>query len=320
MDISRDEASILKAISIVSVIMAHAYGWANIFEGIPIFSSYRIWSFFVQSGLTIFFFLSGYGVFQSFQVKGFNNYWNNKIEKIYFPAMVVQIIWLIILSFAGTEQFGIIEKGSALWGDILCISPENTLDGTMWFLSFLLLCYLSFYMFFRLLKSKYISLILFCVFWIVISPFIINIWKSVQYFIPAFAIGVMVSFAHTFMNYKFSKKIVIFGIIKLSMLNAIFIVFLFKKSVVIDIIADFLLALLFLLLIRIVGEKRLRILKWIGDLSFYIYLLEYKIIFSWFDYNMFSVGIRIVAFALLFVITVIASYCIKMGVKLIMRG
>ena len=320
MEISRGETSILKAISIISVIMAHAYGWANIFEGIPVLRSYRIWSFFVQTGLTIFFFLSGYGVYQSYHIKGLENYWNNKIEKIFIPAALVQIIWFIILPFWGDKLFENNSEGLTLWEDVLCISHENSLDGTMWFLSFLLFCYLCFYMFFRIFNSKYKAIVFFLVFWIVISPFLNKIWNSVLYFIPAFAIGVLVSFAYTFKHYKISDKMAIFGAIILCVLNVMFIVFLFKKSVVIDVIADFLLALLFFLIIKVVGEKRLRILKRIGDISFYIYLLEYKIIFSWFDYNMFSVGMRIVAFVLLFMITVIASYYIKKGVKLIMRG
>ena len=320
MSISKRESNILKAISIISVILAHAYGWANAYEGSPILSSYRLMGLFCQGGLTLFFFLSGYGVYQSFLAKGLKDYWNNKIDKIYLPAALVQLVWFIVAYYLNIYENGNFDTGSIAFLNILCVNPKNSLDGTMWFLSFLLCCYLSFYLVLRLIKDKRVAFLSMAIYWGVLSYYIGNIWELAVYYAPFFFIGTIVSAIFSTKHYHFSFRAAFIITLLTGGLLVFYILFFFKKFIFFDTVAGLMVALLIYLLVRFVGEEKLVLLEWLGGYSFYIYLLEYKVIFAWIDYSKYTVLQRNMVIFFLFAVTLLLSFIIKKVVNRLLLG
>ena len=61
--------------------------------------------------------------------------------------MLIQTVYFLLEYFFDN---GINIPWNTLITDILCISQQNSIDGTMWYLSYLLFCYTVFYIFFGL--------------------------------------------------------------------------------------------------------------------------------------------------------------------------
>ncbi|MBE5823708.1 MAG: acyltransferase [Butyrivibrio sp.] len=311
MSISREESKILKAIAIMSVIFAHGYGWAGAFACVPIINSRRLLTFFVQCGLTLFLFLSGYGVYHSYSEKGFGAYWNNKIDKVFVPATIIQLVWCLVLFLCNSKSL-VLGEGEwyELFLDIICVNPHNRADGTMWFLSFLLFCYLSFYFFFRFIHNKKAALMLLIVYWMILSPIMPRIWVDVQYYIPAFVMGIIVAFVSKIRIFHLRKRSLFYIILLLAVVISLYLVFLFRKNYVVDVVGGLCSAFLFILLVKLIGTGYLRHIGYFGGISFYIYLLEYKVMFGAVDYTRYSDAGRLLLFTVLFAITIILSFVV----------
>lgn len=308
MIISRDETKILKAISIISVILAHAYGWANIFGKLPV---YRIIICYCQCGLALFFFLSGYGVYNSYINKGLSGYWDNKFKKIFIPAAVIQSIWLVVCRIVGKNNYTD-DNLYLVFGDITCINPIDKLDGTMWFLSFIFFCYFSFFCIHKVIRNKRYALIALVAYWVVLLPWMGKIWESVYYFTPAFVVGVL--FAALLGNGKLviSKNIQILLFLLLGTMSALYVVYYCRKNNIVDTIASIIMTIFMIFGIKLINTQYLKVFNWIGNYSFYVYLLEYKVIFGLVDYTSISlIWIRLIVFIVLLISTLIVSYIVK---------
>lgn len=129
----------LRGIAIVFVVLGHILGGQ-----FGIFGAH-ITAILGTGGVSIFLLLSGYGLYQSYRKNGMEtkSYWNKKLEKIFVPYAVVTIVYYLYLMLCG------ITPGFAkLFENILCIDYARTMDGTMWYMSFLLLWYIAFFLVF----------------------------------------------------------------------------------------------------------------------------------------------------------------------------
>ena len=136
LEIKRVPSEYLRGIAVVCVILGHILG--GTFGVI----STHINSILGIGGVNIFLLLSGYGLYQSFQKSGLQGkaYWDKKIEKVFFPYSVITVAYYLYMLFRGTAPGYV-----ALLRNIFCIDYVRTMDGTMWYMSFLLLWYIAFF-------------------------------------------------------------------------------------------------------------------------------------------------------------------------------
>lgn len=131
MEIHKSETSVLKAWAIIFVVISHI---VNIY----LKGNSSITGLLGTGGVAIFLFLSGYGLYMSYEEKGLSEkFWNNKIQSIFLPYWLVTCIYYLIF---------IQEKSAViLMKNMFCIDYERKIDGTMWYMSFLIIWYLLFY-------------------------------------------------------------------------------------------------------------------------------------------------------------------------------
>ena len=135
-EIKRLPSEYLRGLAITFVVLGHILG--GTFGVIDT----HITSILGIGGVTIFLLLSGYGLYQSYRKNGLQGkaYWDKKIEKVFWPYAVITVIFYIYMLFRGNAP-----GSGALVSNILCVDYTRTMDGTMWYMSFLLIWYLAFF-------------------------------------------------------------------------------------------------------------------------------------------------------------------------------
>lgn len=135
--IPKDETVQLKGIAICCVILGHI----NLLPGGG------------AIGVEAFLVLSGYGIYQSYESKNLNNYWRSKLEKVWLPYFIWEILVLIFYratSIKSFEDISLIEIIASLIG----ISPYNVIDKTMWYIPFIFIGYFAFWIISKRFKEK----------------------------------------------------------------------------------------------------------------------------------------------------------------------
>ena len=100
-------------------------------------------------GMAGFLFLSGYGLVCSFYENGLTNYWNNKFHKIYLPAVIINILEVILQLTIYHQEFNC----STWFKEVFLLSDGQTIiNGYLVFLHLLLVFYVLFY-----ILTSYIS-------------------------------------------------------------------------------------------------------------------------------------------------------------------
>ena len=91
-------------------------------------------------GVLISLILSGYGIFKSVQRKGLDGYWQNRVVGVLVPYMLFCVIQLGLSLVMG--------EGLSI-GIVLCtmtgLDFGLNVDPTMWYISFIFVCYAVFY-------------------------------------------------------------------------------------------------------------------------------------------------------------------------------
>ncbi len=122
----------VKGIAIILVIAAHAMG--NFFHVSTDYTNYL-----GTGGVCLFLILSGYGLYRSYRRNGLHrDFWDKKINKVFVPYWGVTCLFGIYLRSSHT----------ILLKNLLCIDYDRNYDGTMWYMSLLLIEYIAFFMIF----------------------------------------------------------------------------------------------------------------------------------------------------------------------------
>lgn len=100
-------------------------------------------------GVTIFLVLSGYGLFRSHTTNGLDDFFRKRFSKVLVPYSIVIAALILIDVFALGMTYPPGNVILALSGFDL----KASVDGTMWFISFLLLWYIAFYGIFRTVRT-----------------------------------------------------------------------------------------------------------------------------------------------------------------------
>lgn len=283
--IDRENASILRFLIAIFVILTHT--------GFIPHSVLPTWmrsyvSSATMGGMALFLIISGYGLMVSTHKNGLDGYWDKKINRVFAPAWITQILFYgltIVLSFLLTGD--ITTNWHTLFGDILCVHPDNAIDGTMWFISYLLLCYVSFYLFFLIIPNKNFATLFLSGFWLVSIPIQIMMWRESFYCAGAFIVGVWIGYftvekpVRVSVLFKFAAMVLCFGYIVYYRTYGGNRLFLNIYSIAI--------ALFLILAVQYLPRRVVRTLApFCGKYAFPLFLLEYKIIYSWFPYINYS--------------------------------
>ena len=292
----------------MTVIIAHANG-SKVFDNIPILEDGVMVSALCQGGMCLFLILSGYGLYKSYYIKGLNYYWDNKFKKIFMPAMMAQCSWsvlYIVVRCIWKRDFSLSILTNYV--DLICCNSANGIDPSMWYLSYLLCCYITFYIVFVLIKNERCKLVSFLVLWIVIMPLMPMIWSHGFYCISSFAVGVIISYLMVTYPIHIPK------IIKTTLViggfggGLMYWHFFFRKNSIIDNVASNLIAVAFIIMAGFMLSKfKLRVLHFVGKHSFAIYLFQGKIMFGRFPYTNYSNNIRFIMFIALFMINLLVA-------------
>ncbi|WP_408071432.1 acyltransferase family protein [Butyrivibrio sp. JL13D10] len=137
LELSKLQSTILKAVAIIFVIMSHTGTFPS---GGAV-------------GVHLFLIVSGYGIYCSLE-KGSDNYWRKRIQSVYLPYLFSTVIFLIIRYY--------------LWGNlsfttviisILGLDFNRNADPTMWYISYIFVCYLIAWIIFKLNKRPSLAIL-----------------------------------------------------------------------------------------------------------------------------------------------------------------
>lgn len=308
MNISRDESYVLKAFAILSVIAAHANGWAHAFTSFPILGNGRIMTFICNGGMALFLFLSGYGLYKSFDKNGLSGYWDKKLSKVFVPAILVQLLWFMVEEFTSKGPIpGFSEPQESLFAEIICLNQSNKIDGTMWYLSFIFYCYLVFSLIFGNIRNIRLAVIVHTIWWVITMRLCLLIWEDCHSYMAAFAAGVIVSSSESVIAdiVMSRKRYVVIALLLLLLAGGLKLFC--EKVLLFDNLASIFLAFAVICATRSIGAEKLNLMRWLGKHSFSLYLLEAKTIFGLVEYDALSQGLRLIVFAVLFAITILLT-------------
>lgn len=154
--ISKAESNVLKAISIIVIVLNHFWAW--IYKPMDIVS--MLSGSFCQAAVGMFLFLSGYGIMCSYQQNGIKNYWKKRFRKIYIPFLIISTMEFFMKLWQYRNNIGDMYIKSTLLS-LVGLYPNNTIDGTFWFITFILMQYFIFWIAFRFNLKKSIQWIVF---------------------------------------------------------------------------------------------------------------------------------------------------------------
>lgn len=150
--LSKDSTTALKGIFALFVLIHHLYQYSGILHGTAIGHIFQTMGYL---SVAMFFFLSGYGMMQSYKKsEGYiNSYPRKRILTFYIDIIVFVLIYLI---------FRLITEPSIITVDVLIKSLTfgGTIIANGWYLQVALVLYLLFYLIFRFVKNNNLKVLL----------------------------------------------------------------------------------------------------------------------------------------------------------------
>lgn len=195
------EISVMLKFICCIIIALHHYAQYAIISG----KSSNIFTFFLSSqcgyiAVSTFFFLSGYGLNISFNKNrlSFRDYICKRLAKVYLPAVIVTILWLIILDLLGIKSISLPQGNvcyPALLIGIIKAFCFCFYDSILWFVKVIVALYVVFFFYKQLelkqIKNEIIILLLLTVLTIWLVRTTIGAFAAVS--VPAFFLGILIS-------------------------------------------------------------------------------------------------------------------------------
>ena len=140
----------IKGLAILAVLIAHYSVVMDIKSSLLYFGA---------QGVAIFLILSGYGLTLSYNKTKNKNFFSKRFSKVFVPYFIVTLGWIIM----NTMYFHITYAKRTIFFALIGFDIHRSIDGTMWYISFVILWYFIFYFTFKLNINKIFKLlILFC--------------------------------------------------------------------------------------------------------------------------------------------------------------
>ncbi|WP_349399563.1 acyltransferase [Clostridium perfringens] len=190
----------LKGIAIVMIILCHIVGVFGVRYATPLGGI----------GVSIFLFISGYGLNESYKKNGLNNFISKRVKKVLIPYWIIVII----------DEFINRNSISVLLKEVVLLKTPNF----MWFIQYIVTLYLLFYLINKFIEG-YLKYGIWCLIGIVIFIFGNSLWAE-QAFI--FFLGIVysnenVKLANVKNKFKIGLMLLIIGIIALVLKQTSFI-------------------------------------------------------------------------------------------------
>lgn len=270
--LTKEESNYIKAICSILIILHHLSQRIGInITTIP----------YIEIGkysVAMFLFISGYGLMKSLKSNKeyLNNFICNRIFAVYIPFIIVNIIMLIINWSKGIRY--------SFTNVIEYILGIKIIDGTMWFVIFIIASYFMFYVIFKLLdinNAKVVMLVINIIMFIIACRFKVSVVFINSSF--GFILGIyLAEYEKQFISRVKKKYSICLIITSISfVLGRIVSIMISKDNMLIDMIFANISAIGFIILILILIMKiefNNPIFKLLGSMSFYIYLIHNKII------------------------------------------
>lgn len=276
--LNKSTTTYLRAVAILAVIVGHIFGGIISDEAVSLLGN---------SGVTIFLLISGYGLYTSYKTKGMEGkvFWSSKIKKIFIPYAVITIAHYAVLVLANQAP-----ELVALMKNIFCIDYIRTMDGSMWYMSFLLIWYALFFAVFYFDYPDTAKMILLFLF----SALFQRRWNqeifencAAQFSTHAYAfpIGVFIGFVFQKINLLSGKLPKIFNKIRVVCYAIVLICLCLFVLGLLDVFTFNVTQngiLLFVILYFAFSwlKPGIPVFSWLGENSFILYLIEMKVLFS----------------------------------------
>ncbi len=190
-NLSRENTNSMKGLFAVSVILCHL-------SEMPYVESFYFFRGTGNLAVSMFFFLSGYGLMCSYEKNGLNNFFKKRFSTVLIPFLFVQLFSFILFYYLPGVQ-GLTEETYCIKNLLLkFIKSGSTLTVNGWYIYEILLMYLEFWLAFKIGgKNKKIGTILIVLFTALSTVFFgiltyktewIQFWA---YSLPAFAYGII---------------------------------------------------------------------------------------------------------------------------------
>lgn len=268
LNINKEQTTIMKAMAILFVLITHYPKFGFFTRN---FNGLGAW------GVSIFLFLSGYGLYASYESKGEKDFCKKRFKQVYIPFYILMFILTCVNIFILKKTFSF----KFLVLSVIGIYPFNCLDPTMWYITYITIWYVMFYIIIKLFKNKKTLQMLF---------FLISIMLIEKMALhPAFGGGGAIFYSFFFplgiYYYYFLKK----EEIKVTRFNLVLIILFILSSILwwqqkivhyndfYNIFCIIIIAIT-IIISYIISKKSLsfisKIINCIGKNSFYLYLTE----------------------------------------------
>ncbi len=262
LNIDRDHSNNLRAIAILAVLVGH--GLARLTD-----SQVATVNYAGGIGVAIFLMLSGYGLCESYQIRGnLKGFWKKRVETVLIPYWVAMVIQSLL-------DYLILGRRLNLKAYLLSFACFNDytsfegIDSTMWYITFLLFCYVIFFVVFSFKFSIEIKAIFLFLVFAVFYQFDLYLngdW-CINYL--RFPIGVLFSVYKNCLSEKVLRILNAISLLLCVTSSSGYYSLDYKKSLLIYCISG---GVFFLTLQRYFEDNKF--LKEIGEASYAIYLVE----------------------------------------------
>ncbi|MCI9259426.1 MAG: acyltransferase [Romboutsia sp.] len=295
--LTKNTTNNLKAVAIILVILGHL-GFIN---------RSGAW------GVGIFLLLSGYGLTQSYVKSGIIGFFKKRLLAVILPYSIVMLIWIFVDFILGNKY-----SISTIATSILGVNFKSVIDVTMWYIPFLILWYIIFFLTFKSLKNNYFKIITMFIFSCIIYYYVYKLFDQnvgVRLYTLLFPIGVLLGFL-------FSKELNISEKMLKSTLGHIIIFSFILFEISLNRSNDYryytlsiiMFSVMIISIFMIMQNFESKILSFIGNISFELYLFEgvfinkYNFIFECINNKFLSV---VTYFILIFVLSSIYHNIVK---------
>lgn len=268
-------------------------------------------------GADIFLVVSGYGIYKSYLKKGINkNFVIKRISTIYIPFIIAVLFGIFLRIYKQNSKFTLKQIFIFLSG----FDINRTLDGAYWYISFILLWYFIFCIIYKYSKVRKLNIILlfFFSYLFKLSTFITPVsslsWQYSLHYIT-FPIGVFIAAYE-----KELMKVLVPNIYKLMIIILVITSYcthyIFRFNETYYWLYDLSISLLILFIFIFSQSLGImsRFLKFAGDISFEIYLVEMQIL-SYFNFPI-RIGNKIIGNILEIICCFIVGYILNRLVRI----
>ena len=269
-------------------------------------------------GVSIFLLISGFGLAQSYLKSGLTSFFEKRINKVILPYFIITLIWLLI-NITFHNQFYILKD---IILTLLGLKLQSQIDQSMWYISFLLMWYFTFFIIFSLPLNNLLKVIII----IYITPIFFEQFQPIfapesgmQLYLIEFPIGVFIGIYFKEISILV-KKFTLIILDCLCIISLLFFVIFHQKSSI-DIeytkYAVLFAGITSILLFSIIHMLDIKVFNMInkcfeklGTLSYEIYLIEFIILTKY--YNIFYfISNKWIKFTVLLSFLIILGYMLN---------